>query len=139
MDASKIKKIYIVLLVLYLATVAWLCFGTFDNTPSISPEFLGIPTDKIVHFCMFLPFPIIARGLFPGKTKKPWHSLLLVLGLFITGCLIAAGTELGQGLTDYRAADPKDFLADGIVLAVGAVIALILDLRAAFRKSKQNK
>ena len=61
---------------------------------------------------MFLPFPIIA--------------------------VIAGGTELGQGLTDYRSADPKDFLADGIGLAVGAIVALILDLRAAFRKVKQT-
>ena len=83
---------------------------------------------------MFLPFPVIARGLFIGVTKKPLHSLLLVLGLFVIGCIIAAGTELGQGLTDYRTADPNDFLADGIGLATGSIIALILDLRAAFRK-----
>ena len=63
---------------------------------------------------------------------------MLVIGLFLVGCMIAAGTELGQGLTDYRTADPKDFLADGIGLAVGAIVALILDLRAAFRKAKQN-
>lgn len=138
MTNSKIRKFYVVLLVLYLAAVAWLCFGCFDNAPSIQESFLGIPTDKLVHFSMFLPFPIIARGLFIGITKKPIHSLLLILGLFLVGCVIAGGTELGQGLTDYRSADPKDFLADGIGLAVGAIVALILDLRAAFRKVKQT-
>lgn len=87
---------------------------------------------------MFLPFPIIARGIFIGVTKKPLHSLFMVVGLFVIGCAIAAGTELGQGMTDYRSADPKDFLADGIGLAVGSIIALILDLRAAFIKKQNN-
>lgn len=134
MTNSKIRKLYVVLLILYLGAVAWLCFGSFDNAPSIKESFLGIPTDKLIHFSMFLPFPVIARGLFIGVTKKPLHSLLLVLGLFVIGCIIAAVTELGQGLTDYRTADPNDFLADGIGLATGSIIALILDLRAAFRK-----
>lgn len=135
MTGKQIRGLFVALLVLYLATVAWLCFGSFDNAPSIKPDFLGIPTDKIVHFCMFLPFPIIAWKVIPGTTKKPWHSLVLAIGLFLIGCVIAAGTELGQGLTDYRSADPKDFLADGLGLATGAVTALILDLRAAFRKN----
>lgn len=125
------------LLVLYLGAVAWLCFGSFDNAPQVSPSFFGIPTDKIVHFSMFLPFPVIARGVVIGMTKKPLHSFLLVLVLFVIGCIIAAGTELGQGLTDYRSADSKDFLADGIGLATGSIIALVLDLRAAFVKKKQ--
>ena len=135
MTAKSKRWLFSAVMLIYLAVVAWLCFGNFSNVPSISESFLGLPMDKVVHFCMFLPFPIIGRGLFIGKTKKPMHSLILVLLLFLAGCLLAAGTELGQGLTDYRSADSADFFADGVGLGIGSIIALILDLRAAFRKT----
>ena len=127
-----------ILFVLYLAAIAFLCFMRVDKLPEIQHEIFGLPADKIAHFLMFLPFPIIARCLFIGKTKKPFHSLLLALGLFLAGCIIAAGTEIGQGMTDYRTADPNDFLSDGIGLGLGAIIALIFDLRAAFEKTQTH-
>ena len=136
MSYTKSRKIFTALLVLYLGLIAYLCFGKFSSDTQIEPSFFGIPTDKIVHFCMFLPFPILAWGTFRGIAKKPLHSLLLTIVLFISGCIIAGGTELGQGLTEYRFADSADFLADGLGLAVGAICALILDLRAAFKKQE---
>ena len=45
---------------LYLIAIAVLCFGKFSDLPSVSNTILGIPTDKVVHFVMFFPFPILA-------------------------------------------------------------------------------
>ena len=66
MTNSKIRKLYVVLLILYLGAVAWLCFGSFDNAPSIKESFLGIPTDKLIHFSMFLFFLVRIVNLCPN-------------------------------------------------------------------------
>ena len=114
----------------YLAVVAWLCFGRFDNTQDISWSILGIPSDKIVHFCMFLPFPFLAYLAFDRYTDKLWSSLLWTVVSLVAGALVAAGTEIGQArLTTYRSGDPNDFKADLLALAVGSVIVFLLDIR----------
>lgn len=134
MDIRTQRRFYILLMAVYLGTIGWLCFGAFDNV-DMSPSLLNIPTDKIVHAMMFLPFPILCGRIFKRAATKPWISLVLVIGYFLTGCILAAGTELGQGLTDYRTADVQDFMADGTGLAIGSVLALCLDLGAAFKKA----
>ena len=45
---------------LYLAGIAFLCFMHVDKLPDVQKFIFGIPTDKVVHFGMFLPFPILA-------------------------------------------------------------------------------
>lgn len=134
------KSFHVFLLIAYLAVLCWLCFGKFDSVTASFPRYtLGIPTDKIVHFIMFLPFPLLCWLVFRGRSGKPWHSLVLVLIFFGAGCLLAAGTELGQTLIAYRAGDPGDFLADGIAIAFSTVIALILDIRFSLRKAASAK
>lgn len=129
------KKIFAKLIfVLYIVAVAALCFMHLDNIPSVSTDIFGIPTDKAVHFLMFFPFPLLALAAFGRLTKKPWHSLVFVLIVFFVGCILAMATEIGQGFTTYRTADPDDFRADGIALAISSVIALIIDLRKQFGK-----
>ena len=88
------RWIFRILLVLYLCAVAWLCFGHFSNIPNIKMSYWGIPTDKIVHFLMFFPFPLLAFGGFDKYTTKPWHSFLFVAVLFGIGCLLAGATEI---------------------------------------------
>ena len=115
-----------ILTLLYLAAVAVLCFAKFSSLPSVPGNFLGIPTDKIVHFLMFLPFPILA--LFGFKLKKPAvvKIVLIVVGLFIIGCLLAWGTEYVQGKLPYRNMDPSDFRADSLGLFIGSIMAFLL-------------
>ena len=122
------RWIFRILLVLYLCAVAWLCFGHFSNIPNVKMSYWGIPTDKIVHFLMFFPFPLLAFGGFDKYTTKPWHSFLFVAVLFGIGCLLAGATEIGQGFTQYRSRDPKDFQAGGLALAISCLIVLIIDL-----------
>ena len=94
---------------LYVAGVLFLCFGHFDNTPSIPTSFLGIPTDKIAHFTMFFPFPILAFFAFDRFTETVKSTLLFVGITFIVGLLLAFATEWGQAhLTEYRSGDPLD-------------------------------
>ena len=127
------RLIFKILLVLYLATVAWLCFGHFSSIPNVKMSYWGIPTDKIVHFLMFFPFPLLAFGAFDKFTTKPWHSLVFVLTVFGIGCLLASATEIGQAYTTYRSGDPHDFLADGLALAISCIIVLVIDLCKQFR------
>lgn len=118
-----------ILFVVYLASVAWLCFGRFDSMPDVPRYFLGIPIDKIVHFLMFFPFPILAFLAFDKFTEKWWVSVLFTLGTFLVGALIAAGTEVGQArLTSYRSGDPKDYLADLLALGISSLIVLTIDI-----------
>ena len=116
-----------ILFVLYLAAVAYLCFGKFDDLPHVSRYYFGIPTDKIVHFAMFFPFPILAYYAIGHVFKHRWTSILFIVILFLVGCLIAGGTELGQSMTTYRTCDPKDFKADVYALASCSLITLIIN------------
>jgi VanZ family protein len=125
-----LKTIFRVLFYLYLVAVAVLCFGSFNSLPEVSKTILGIPTDKVVHFCMFFPFPILAFLAYDKYTGDRKKVLLFAIVTFVVGCILAAGTELGQAyLTEYRSGDPKDFLADFLALLSGSVIATWIDLR----------
>jgi len=118
-----------IIFVLYLCAVAWLCFGHFDSTPDVPTVIFGIPTDKIVHFSMFLPFPIVTYFAFNRYSDKFLKAFLWLWAVFFIGALLAAGTELGQGMTDYRSADHRDFLADLCGLGTGSLAVLLLMIR----------
>lgn len=114
----------------YLAVVLVLCFGNFKDTPSVTNSILGIPTDKIAHFCLFFPFPILAFMAFDSFTENWRTSLLFVIATFIAGIILALFTEWGQAhLTTWRNGDPNDFLADIIALGLSSILIFILDIR----------
>lgn len=117
-----------ILLLVYFVVLAWCCFGNFESLPSVQKSFFGIPTDKIVHFVMFLPFPMLCFWSFNFIALKPWKMILAVLAVFLIGCAIAAGTEIVQSYTSYRTADPKDFQSDVIALGVSTLIFLLIYL-----------
>ena len=118
-----------ILFVLYLIAVAWLCFGHFESTEDVPRDICGIPLDKIVHFIMFFPYPVLAYFAFNRFTAKWWSSLLCTLATFLSGALIAAGTEIGQArLTTYRSGDPDDWKADLLAIGVSCVVVIILYL-----------
>ena len=98
------------LTLLYLAAVAVLCFAKFSSLSSVPGSFLGIPTDKIVHFLMFMPFPVLALLSFELKKPHLFKLVLIVVLLFITGCLLAWATEYVQGLLPYRDMDPSSVI-----------------------------
>lgn len=125
-------------LLLYFAAVAYLCFGKFNSLPNIGYTIFGFPTDKVVHFAMFFPLPILLYWAFNWKTGKVWKSLLLVAFLIGIGLLTSMSTELIQGLTTYRSKDIMDFAADSISVCISAVIVLIIELFKDFKRSSKH-
>lgn len=130
---KRLRITFRILLALYLLALVVLCFGHFKSNPNIPKELFGLPMDKVVHFCMFLPFPLLVFFAVDKYTVKLWHSIVFAVGVFLVGCILAAATELGQGLTSWRSADPMDFRADAIALAISSLAVFIIDI------SKQKK
>lgn len=131
------KIISRLLLLAYIGLLLYLCFGHFNKVPEIARKFhfFGIEQDKLVHFVMFFPFPILCYYAF-GKTFKTFGgALAFTLIIFLLGCCLGAATEIGQGMTTYRSADPKDFFADGLSLAISSVISFIICL---IHKARSN-
>ena len=118
-----------ILFFLYLAAVLVLCFGQFKAAPSVPWPLLGIPSDKLVHFCMFFPFPILAFLAFDKYTETPRSTFLFSGITFLVGVALAFGTEWGQAhLTTYRSGDPLDWVADVSALFISTLIVIIWDL-----------
>ena len=125
----KVKIFFRVLFFLYLAVVLILCFSQFESTPNVPFSILGIPTDKVVHFCMFFPFPILAFLAFDRFTNNVWASLTFGFCTLVAGVLLAMGTEWGQAtLTNYRSGDRMDLLADCLALVLGTVLVTVWDI-----------
>ena len=131
---DKKKLILRVLFFIYLAAVLYLCFGKFESTPDVPWSILGIPSDKLVHFCMFFPFPILAFLAFDKYTETPKATFLFSGISWVLGLLLALGTEWGQAhLTTWRSGDPLDLTADALSITLSTILVIIWDL------SKQKK
>ena len=123
------KRLFQVIFYLYVAAVLFLCFAHFEQTPSIEWSLFGIPSDKVVHFCMFFPFPILAFIAFDKYSDRFPMSIFWIVVVFGAGVLLAVATELGQNfLTTYRSGDRNDFLADLISLALSSLVVLFYNL-----------
>ena len=109
---------------LYLVAVAVLCFAKFPESEDVPRSLLGIPMDKLVHFLMFFPLPLLAYLAFDRYPGKRGSSALRASVAFLGGC--AAFTELVQSRLPYRSGDPADFRADFAALAACSVLILIL-------------
>ena len=128
--SRKLTVFFRILFFVYVATVLALCFFPFNDVSQFPRYIWGIPIDKVVHFCMFFPFPILAYLAMDQYTSTVRQTVLLVGVTFIIGLVIAVGTEWGQAsLTDWRSGDPLDFLADSIALLLGSILAACWDIR----------
>lgn len=122
------------LMIVYLFGVAYLCFHNFRNLPDISRTLFGYETDKVVHFLMFLPFPVIAICCFRKLPKNVLWAFLRTLDMCVIGCAIATFTELVQTRLIYRCGDFRDLKADLMALTAGGIIAFILQLILMLKK-----
>lgn len=113
-----------IILAVYIASVFLLCFLNMGNAPSIRMEWFGIPTDKVAHFLMFLPFPVLMTLTFSKKSWSSGRFLLFMLLTAVAGAAAGGGIELLQGLSEYRSCDINDFKADCIGIAVGIILSL---------------
>ena len=116
--------ISILALCIYLLTICILCFASPTNIPDTPFDLWGLPIDKVVHFLMFLPFPILAFLSFISPRYGIFKEFLLIIVIFGIGCSIAIGTEYIQKFTGYRSFEVKDILADIAGLIAGSALTL---------------
>lgn len=112
----------------YLLAICFVCFESTGNLPSMQSSILGLPMDKVIHFMMFAPFPILAYLSFDHKPNKPGKSVLFIFLTILTGCAIGAATEIVQKILPTRAMDINDFYADAAAVVSVSVFVLVIDL-----------
>lgn len=124
---------YIALFCIYIGAVLFLCLMKPDDIPQPEIDLFGIPLDKVVHFLMFLPFPVLSFSVFYDRSSKTMTNLLIIAIILLFGTVAAYGTEYLQSLTEYRSSDITDVYADLTGLAVGGISTAIFTL---IRKTK---
>lgn len=121
------RKTYIALFCIYLTAVAFACFSKPSNLPDMGAgTFMGIPMDKVLHFIMFLPFPVLASMSLINMNRGKAANLVTLAVIAITGIGIAYATEAIQSQLGYRSYDMKDLYADSIGICTGALATAII-------------
>ena len=104
--------VFRILLVLYIGVIAFLCFG--------------IPADKIAHFMMFFPLPVIAFFAFGKKNEKKTGPVVAsIVSITAFSCILAGITEIIQGSLPYRSEDINDFKADCLAIIIAGLAILV--------------
>jgi len=127
--------LFTIVMCLYIGTVAYLCFANFHKLPDVPKTLLGIPMDKIVHFCMFFPFPVLAYLAYDKLTDTPLKALAALISICAVGCIFAGITEIIQGSLPYRRQDIKDFGSDCLAIGIASILTFIIDIS----KMRQEK
>lgn len=128
LKTNRISTTFKFLTVIYVAAVVYLCVANFGKMPDIDKFIFGIPTDKIVHFCMFFPFPILCFFSYGSKYKSAIQAIGALLVICSFGCIFAGLTEIIQGSLPYRSEDIRDFAVDCLAICLSTVIVLVLTL-----------
>ena len=108
--------------------VAFLCFADFNDLPDIQKTILGFPADKVVHFCMFFPLPIIGYMAFGVEQDTRFRTLLAIINICAFSCIFAGVTELVQGSLPYRSEDINDFAVDCLSIGISGLLVFIFAL-----------
>lgn len=114
-----------VLLCIYTFAVGVLCLMEPEDIPSVSFDILGIPADKLVHFTMFFPFPVLAYFTLDTGKAGVVRKLGITAAIFAVGCIMAITTEFLQKLSGYRSFDMNDFYADVAGMGICCVFLVI--------------
>ena len=128
------QYLYRALFGLYILAVCILCFIKPDSIPSKGFDWFGLPADKVGHFLMFLPFPVLSYLLFYEGQRKITHEVLILTAILSLGVGLAFGTEQLQAMTQYRSSDIMDVYSDMTGLAAGCIAAIILIIIKRHRK-----
>ena len=120
-----LRILYITAFCIYLAAVGVLCFIRPSSLPEMEIKtFLGLPIDKVLHFLMFLPYPVLSGLAFINREQKLSAVISIMLILAITGTGVAYGTEMIQAQTGYRSYEIGDFHADITGIITGSMTAI---------------
>lgn len=126
--------IFTIATVLYIAAVGYLCFANFNKLPEMPRTLFGIPMDKVVHFCMFFPFPILAYLAYDKLTDTPLKAFGALISICAIGAIFAGLTEIVQGMLPYRSQDMHDYAADCLAIGLAGIITFIIDVSKMRRK-----
>lgn len=119
------RLIPIIVFCLYLAAVLYICFAKPEDIPRFDATWFGLPSDKIIHFAMFLPFPILAYLVFEFPESRWYWKAVTIFVIIIIGIGLAWWTEKMQSKLTYRTSDIKDFLSNIYGIASGGLITII--------------
>lgn len=125
--SRKAKTIFRILLAVYIGMILFLCFGKFQAGPEVDLKLWGIPTDKLVHFSMFFPFPILTYLSLRRPDRR--RRILALVQIFLIGFLLAVATEWVQYYIPYRSGEWTDLFADSLGLLTSSLILLPLVCR----------
>ena len=126
---KKLKHIFLGLFCIYLAAVVLLCVISTQNIPELPKSVLGIPMDKMTHFVMFLPFPILGYMAFRPDCKGIWRNFAVLGILCMIGLGFAFSTERLQSMTAYRSYELADMAADSAGIIAGSLMVTVQILR----------
>jgi len=135
-DTSARALVFRIMMLLYVFSVAYLCFKNFHSLPDVPRKMFGFDTDKVVHFCMFLPFPILGFFSLDHKKWSPALTVGRIMELCAYGIIFAGITELVQSVLPYRTRDLLDFEADVLAICLSSCIVLAIEL--IFRRKSQK-
>lgn len=133
------RSLRIIAFVLYLAAIAFVCFTKADELKDIPTTWMSLQVDKIAHFLMFLPFPVLAYLAFSPSEAGFIKKMLVLTFMTGIGLCIAYGTERIQYALGYRSYDLEDLRADAIGLSIGYVISTIGILSGCIRSRSRKK
>ena len=132
------RLIFSTLLLVYIGTVLYLCFASFD------PEFIQKEselfnlTDKEVHFLMFIPFVPLCFLSIGNYRWNFGRVVIFAIGLCIAAGVSAYAIELIQGTTEHRGKDVWDALA-GLGGAVTGALLLVMGRGAHFLLERSDR
>ena len=64
------RILYITAFCIYIGAILYLCLTKPDNLPQTELLIFGLPADKVAHFTMFLPFPILIYLIFFDRSQN---------------------------------------------------------------------
>lgn len=128
------KILSISILILYIATVGFLCFGKFDSDfINQQSNFWGLD-DKDIHFLMLSPFVFLTYLAFFNKKKEYIKFYIFLIGMLIVAAGATLGIEYLQGLTLHRGRDINDAYAGILGAATGAIFTIIIHYIRSYKK-----
>lgn len=128
-QATPKALVFRIALILYIVAVAYLCFSNLDNVPDVPKHLFGLEMDKIAHFFMFFPFPILGFLSYGHKPDSVWQSLAVIVTICALGAIFAGITEIIQGMLPRRTEDIMDYKADLLAIGIASFILFLINIR----------
>ena len=125
-NKRKYRALWVVLFVIYMAGLAWVYFSSGEVSFELPKDLFGIPFDKVVHYSMFLPFPVLFTL---ALNFRSWWRTLSISALLAVAIAFLFET-LQSRITETRVTDPADLNANVLGIATGLAVMVIAGLIA---------